>query len=80
MDVNIKNTHLDRYLGEFHVMVKQMALVYCEALTKYDLPAFPGIRDALARHFGKKSRAEFVINMNPSTRLKMAQGNVLAVG
>lgn len=53
------------------------ALAYCEALTRYDLAAFPDRHDALTKHFGEREIAEIaaiVINMNVWTRLKLAQG------
>jgi len=56
---------------------EQAALDYCEALTVYDLAAFPSKYDALREHFDEKAVAEIaaiVINMNLWTRLKLAQG------
>ncbi len=59
------------------------ALAYCEALTNYDLRAFPATHAALTSHFDAKAIAEIaaiVINMNVWTRLKLAQGAVPVAG
>ena len=52
---------------------------YAEALTAYDLAAFPSRHAALTGHFDQTAIAEIaavVINMNVWTRLKLAQGAV----
>lgn len=56
---------------------EQAALAYCEALTDYDLIAFPALHTSLSSQFGEKQIVEIatlVINMNLWTRLKLAQG------
>lgn len=58
---------------------ERCALAYTEALTAYDLAAFPGRHAALTSHFDATAIAEIaaiVINMNLWTRLKLAQGAV----
>jgi AhpD family alkylhydroperoxidase len=58
---------------------ERCALAYCEALTVYDLAAFPARHAALTTHFDPTAIAEIaavVINMNLWTRLKLAQGAV----
>jgi len=63
--------------SELFSEAERAALAYCEALTRYDLAAFPAAHDALAAYFDEKALAEIaaiVINMNLWTRLKLAQG------
>ena len=58
---------------------ERSALAYAEALTAYDLAAFPSRHAALTGHFDQTAIAEIaavVINMNVWTRLKLAQGAV----
>ena len=58
---------------------ERSALAYCEALTAYDLAAFPSKHAALASHFDEVAIAEIaaiIINMNLWTRLKLAQGAI----
>ena len=58
---------------------ERCALAYAEALTAYDLAAFPSRHAALTGHFDQTAIAEIaavVINMNVWTRLKLAQGAV----
>jgi len=58
---------------------ERCALAYCEALTAYDLTAFPARHEQLARQFDAIAIAEIaaiVINMTLWTRLKLAQGQV----
>jgi alkylhydroperoxidase family enzyme len=58
------------------------ALAYTEALTVFDLAAFPARHEELARFFDETEIAEIaaiVINMNLWTRLKLAQGAVPVV-
>lgn len=58
---------------------ERCALAYAEALTAYDLAAFPSLHAALTNHFDEVAIAEIaaiVINMNVWTRLKLAQGAV----
>lgn len=62
---------------------ERCTLAYCEALTFYDLPAFPARHAAMASHFDEIAIAEIaaiIINMNLWTRLKLAQGQVPVAG
>jgi alkylhydroperoxidase family enzyme len=75
-----KIAHLARWReSTMFTEAEPAALAYCEGLTDYDLPGFPPLHAALARHFSQKQVAEIaaiVINMNLWTRLKLAQGAV----
>ena len=56
---------------------ERAALAYCEALTDFNLAAFPSRHAVLTSHFDVTAIAEIaavVINMNVWTRLKLAQG------
>ena len=56
---------------------EKASLAYCEALTSYDLAAFPESHEKLSRYLDVRQIAELatvVINMNVWTRLKLAQG------
>ena len=58
---------------------ERCALAYAEALTAYDIAAFPARHAVLTSHFDETAIAEIaaiVINMNVWTRLKLAQGAV----
>ncbi len=62
---------------------ERAALAYCEALTAYDVAAFPALHEAMSALFSEGEIAEIaaiVINMNLWTRLKLAQGQVPVEG